>query len=104
MSNKNILNTEIIRKSRKRGYDVFIISQLFILVDNRIRYLCNHLIDIKTYEWTIESKYGIIPKIIELGIYENKEGIFILKEKRYLNIEEKMFHLYDSFSDVYEIK
>ncbi len=102
-SSKNILNTELIRKSRKKNITTFVISQLFGLVDLRIRYLANHVISVKTVKWKIRNDM-LSPDLIELKIFENREGMFILKEIKYLKPLDFMFNLFDSFEDVFSVE
>ena len=93
-SRRNRFASAVLMKSRKRGYDLFVSSQLRGLVDNRIR---------ESADFIIIPRHDKVKHICDVTVY-NYAGQSIINNlpaSKFSFNAEPVYKLYDSYAETY---
>jgi len=109
-SNINFTTDDVIRRSRKRGYTVYLLTQLWRLIDIRMRDLANHLflprIPVRYSDKTSKFPKGS-PQILQVSLYNRDKfgkwwyNGYLLNRFR---VDDPALKLYNTREDIYKFE
>jgi len=104
-SKRNILSTELIRKSRKKSLRVISIAQQYGLIDLRVRKLANNIMFPTIYKVGYDKEGIPYPKALKIFWLKRDDfGVLRYYKTIYVKVHKLYLQLYDTNADVFDIE